>query len=88
MWMMWWVWVAGAIVLVILEMLVPGYIFLGFAIGAAAIGGLLGLGIMMTLPVLLVVFSLVSLMAWLLLRKALGVREGQAKRILHDINED
>ena len=34
----WWIWLAGAVVLAIVEMLVPGYLFLGFALGAAATG--------------------------------------------------
>ena len=33
-WSEWWVWAAGALILAIIEVLVPGYVFLGFAIGA------------------------------------------------------
>ncbi len=39
MWTVWWVWVVAGLVLAILEMLTSGYIFLGFAIGAAVVGG-------------------------------------------------
>jgi hypothetical protein len=35
LWHLWWVWLAAALGLAILEILVPGFIFLGFAVGAA-----------------------------------------------------
>ncbi len=88
MWMMWWPWVAGAVVLAILEVLAPGYVFLGFALGAAVIGGLLALGLSVSLAVLALIFALVSLVAWLVLRKVFGIREGQIKIWDRDINED
>lgn len=34
----WWVWVAAGLVLAILETLLPGFILLGFAIGAVLTG--------------------------------------------------
>lgn len=88
MWDEWWIWVAAGIVLGILEVLVPGFIFLGFAVGAGVIGLLLALGIALSVPQLLVTFGLVSLAAWLVLRRVLGLRQGQVKRVHHDINED
>lgn len=44
LWSVWWAWIGGAIALVILEILAPGYIFLGFAIGATAGWRIAGLG--------------------------------------------
>ena len=44
MWNVWWVWIVAGFSLGVLEILAPGYIFLGFAIGALVTGGLLGLG--------------------------------------------
>ena len=38
MWSLWWVWMVGALALAFLEVLVSGWIFLGFAIGAAVTG--------------------------------------------------
>lgn len=35
---LWWVWVCFALVLGIAEVLLPGFIFLGFAIGAVGVG--------------------------------------------------
>ena len=34
LWQVWWVWVAGGFLLGVLEVLAPGFIFLGFALGA------------------------------------------------------
>jgi len=87
LWSVWWAWIGGAIALVILEILAPGYIFLGFAIGATAVGVLLALGASLSLPILLVVFGAVSLASWLVLRIAFGVRKGQTKTWDTDINE-
>ena len=87
LWSVWWAWIGGAIALVILEILAPGYIFLGFAIGATAVGVLLALGASLSLPILLVVFGAVSLASWLVLRMDFGVRKGQTKTWDTDINE-
>ncbi|MEX5727673.1 membrane protein [Rhodovulum iodosum] len=85
---LWWVWLAAAVVLGILEILAPSYIFVGFAIGAAVTGGLMWLGMTLALPWTLLVFALVSLAAWLTLRQLLGIRKGQVKVWDRDINED
>lgn len=87
LWSVWWVWVAGAIALGILEMLAPGFIFLGFAVGAGAVGLLLLLGLSSSLPWLLVVFAVISIAAWIGMRQVFGVRQGQAKTWDTDINE-
>ncbi|HDR27896.1 hypothetical protein NHN26_00035 [Rhodovulum tesquicola] len=84
----WWVWLSAAVVLAILEVLVPSYVFIGFAIGAAAVGLGLWLGLAAGLPWLVLIFALVSLVAWLGLRAVLGVRKGQVKLWDRDINED
>lgn len=87
LWATWWVWAVGAIALAIFEMLAPGFIFLGFAIGAAVVGAILLLGISLSLPWLLVVFGAVSLISWMMLRQLVGVRKGQSKTFDTDINE-
>ena len=88
LWSLWWVWIAGALVLGIVEMLAPGFIFLGFAIGAAGVGllqllapGALGL------PALLLAFAALSLVAWLILRRSFALPKGQVKTFDHDIND-
>lgn len=84
----WWVWLAAALVLGIAEMLIPGFIFLGFAIGAAVVGlALLGPLGFFSLPAILLIFAVVSLIAWLGLRKYFALPKGQVKTFDHDIND-
>ncbi|MBU2959630.1 hypothetical protein KO516_02085 [Citreicella sp. C3M06] len=85
---LWWVWMAAGAVLLLLEMVVPGFIFLGFAIGAAAVGLWLLIGYAVGWPWLVLLFAVVSLLAWVALRQLLGVRKGQVKLWDRDINED
>ena len=89
-WSLWWVWMVGALALAILEVLAPAQIFLGFAAGAAGVGLALLVGVpglSGSVPILLLVFAVLSLIAWLLIRPLMGVREGQVKHFDHDINE-
>lgn len=84
----WWVWIVAGFALGVLEVLVPGFIFLGFAIGAVVTGILVGLGLApSSLAALILIFAVVSLVAWYVLRKTLGVRQGQVKVWDKDINE-
>jgi len=87
-WSLWWVWVSAALALAILEMLAPVFVFLGFAIGAGVVGLLLALGLSAPPFWLLVIFALVSLLAWIAMRRILGVRPGQHKIWDRDINEN
>lgn len=88
LWSVWWVWMSAAVVLAILEVIVPGYIFLGFAAGAAFVGGILLLGIGgLTLPWALLVFAVFSLVSFIALRKIFGIRHGQVKIWDRDIND-
>lgn len=41
----WWAWVILGFALGVLEVLAPGFIFLGFAIGAVVTGVLVGIGV-------------------------------------------
>jgi len=94
MWALWWVWLAAALVLVILEVFAPGYVFLGFALGAAVTGltllagGPLAAALSWSLPLLLLFFATVSLIAWLVMRKVFGLRGAEVKTFDHDINEE
>lgn len=85
----WWIWISAGIVLAILEVVVPGYIFLGFALGAILVGICLWLGWLgaLGLPGLLLLFALISLAGFIVLRAALGVRHGQVKVWDRDIND-
>lgn len=86
--MAWWLWIAGGFAIGIVEVLAPGYIFLGFAIGAVLVGlvlwsGLLAIG----LPVQIALFAAVSVLAWLGLRRVFPYSRGSVKRWTRDINE-
>lgn len=83
----WWAWVVLGFALGVLEILAPGYIFLGFAIGAVLTGIVVGLGISASLPALILIFAVASLIAWLILRRTMGVRQGQVKIWDRDIND-
>jgi len=84
----WWVWVAFGLGLAIFELLAPGFIFLGFAVGAVVVGVMVAFGVVFTLPWALLVFALISLVAWVGLRQVFGIRKGQLKTFHRDINED
>lgn len=88
LWQEWWVWMVAGAVLAILEVLLPGFILLGFALGAALTGTLLWFGVLGgSLGLLLLVFGIASLVAWLALRQLVGVRRGQVKVWNRDIND-
>ncbi len=84
----WWAWVILGFALGVLEVLAPGFIFLGFAIGAVVTGVLVGVGVPAGPPALILIFAVVSVVAWLVLRRVVGVREGQVKVWDHDINDN
>ncbi len=89
MWATWWLWVVAGFALGVLEVLAPGFIFLGFAIGAVLTGVLVGIGVLgANLPLLLLAFAVLSVAAWLVLRKTVGVRAGQVKLWDRDINDN
>ncbi|WP_343116506.1 hypothetical protein [Ostreiculturibacter nitratireducens] len=88
LWQQWWVWLTAAAVLGIAEVFLPGFVLLGFGVGAVVVGILLWLGLLGgSLPVLILVFAVASLIAWVLLRRIAGVRKGQVKVWDTDINE-
>mgnify|MGYP000356724978 CR=1 FL=1 len=89
LWAQWWVWGVAAVVLAVGEVLLPSYVLLGFGIGAGVVALLLliGVPIASSLPVLLFIFAVISLLAWLGLRRWLGVCHGQVKNFDHDIND-
>ncbi len=94
MWGEWWVWGAAAVVLAIGEVILPSFVLLGFAIGAGVmallllVGGPLAIWLGASLPVMLLVFAVISLLSWLALRRWLGVYQGQVKTFDHDINDN
>ncbi|UOA26969.1 hypothetical protein [Pseudosulfitobacter sp. DSM 107133] len=84
----WWVWLAVAIALGVVEVLLPGFIFLGFALGALAMAALVGLVTSsMTVAMSLAAFAALSLLAWIVLRLAFRRQSSGARRVMHDIND-
>ena len=94
MWAAWWIWGAAAVVLAIGEVLLPSFVLLGFALGAAVVavlllfGGPMSVWLAASLPLLLLIFAVVSLLCWLALRRWVGVYRGQVKQFDHDINDN
>lgn len=94
LWNQYWVWFTFALVLGVLEVLMPGYILLGFALAAAAIGVVFIVGVgpaeamMESLPITLSVYGGASLIVWLGLRQYFGRRDGQVKVWDKDINDN
>lgn len=87
LWSLWWIWLAAALILAILEVLAPGFMFLGFAIGAVIVGLMLLTPFSPGLPALLAIFAVLSLVAWGGLRTAFRREDGAARHIDHDIND-
>lgn len=84
----WWVWLAFAIALGVVEVLLPGFIFLGFALGALVMAALVGLVTgSLTVAMSLAAFAALSLLAWIVLRLAFRRQSSGARRVLHDIND-
>jgi membrane protein implicated in regulation of membrane protease activity len=84
----WWVWLAAAIALGVLEVLAPGFIFIGFAIGALIMTGIVALfPTAMMAPAALALFAGLSLVAWIVLRQVFKSQSSGARRVTHDIND-
>ncbi|MBB3809266.1 NfeD family protein [Pseudochelatococcus contaminans] len=91
MWSDWWVWVVAGFLLAIIEVLVPGYIFIGFAIGSMLTGLLLWadvLGGEGGVAPLLLFYALASVAAWIGLRVIFGKPGERPKIWERDINDD
>lgn len=87
MWTEWWVWMVIGLGLAILEVIAPAFVLLGFAIGAIVTGFMKLLGLTFDLPVTLVVFAIISLASWIVLRRVFGVRHATPKIWHKDIND-
>lgn len=88
LWTEWWVWMSAALILATIEVLVPSFISLGFALGAAMMGLLIIFGISASgLALTLAVFAALSLVAYLLMRKFFALPTGQVKIWNKDVND-
>lgn len=83
-----WLWITAALALALIELLLPGYIFLGTALALAVTGVLLlfgfsGLGLFGTL----IAAAVLSFLCWAVLRRLMGVQKGQVRIWDRDIND-
>ena len=84
----WWAWVAFGILLMLLELIVPAYLFLGFGFGAVVAGIVLALGIAISAQYLMLLFAIASLISWVLLRQVFKLPSGSVKLFNRDINDN
>lgn len=87
----WWVWVGFALLLGIVEILVPSFFFLGFSIGALVLAAMLGFtpAVLagLSASALIAVFAGLSLVAWLALRYFFRRQSSGARIFTKDIND-
>jgi len=85
---LWWVWVAAALALGIVEVVLPGFIFLGFALGALLMAGVVLVLPSLSVTALLAVFAGLSLICWIFLRVAFKRQSSGARIVTRDVNEN
>ncbi|HPE25710.1 NfeD family protein [Albidovulum sp.] len=89
LWQEWWVWLTAGAVLAILEVALPGFIFLGFACGAVVVGIAIWAGFLGgSLSALLLAFAVASLACWVGLRKFFAHKHAKPKIWEKDINDN
>jgi membrane protein implicated in regulation of membrane protease activity len=84
---LWWVWLAVALALGLAEVMLPGFIFLGFALGALLMALVVAIFTTLSPPALLAVFAGLSLLAWIGLRLAFKRQSSGARIVTRDIND-
>ena len=87
----WWAWAIVALTFAFFEIILPAFLFLGMAIGAASVSLFMLLGgaevLGGSVAATLVVFAVASLIATLILRKVFELPKGQVKTFDSDIND-
>jgi membrane protein implicated in regulation of membrane protease activity len=84
----WWAWVAFGIVLMLLALMMPSYLFLGYGFGTIVTGITLALVITMSAQYLMLLFAIASLISWVLLRQVFKLSKGNVQTFDHDINDN
>lgn len=88
-WQNGWLWLIAALVLALLELLAPAWLFLGIAAAVALMGLALLAGLWSGgLPMALVVTAVLSGVIWVLLRRLVGVHKDQVRIWDRDINDN
>lgn len=84
-----WIWIIAALILGALEIVLPGWFFMGIALATGVMGLAILLGLWSGgLPVALVVTAALSGVIWLLLRRMFGTSRGEVRIWTRDINDD
>ncbi len=87
----WWVWVALALFLGIVEIVAPSFFFLGFSLGALVLGLLFGFAPELlgglSISAVIALFAGLSLVAWLALRFVFRRQSSGSKIFTKDIND-
>lgn len=87
-WLNGWLWIIAALVLAVLELFAPGWVFMGIALAVGLMGLLLISGIWTAgLPLTLVVTAILSGLVWLILRRFARGSKGEVRIWDRDINE-
>lgn len=84
---LWWVWLCAALALGVVELVLPGSIFLGFALGALAMALVVALWAPGNVALLLALFAVLSLIAWVVLRVLFKRQSSGARIVTRDIND-
>lgn len=85
---LWWIWVCAALALGVVELLLPGSIFLGFALGALAMAVVVALWAPTNVALMLALFAVLSLIAWVALRVLFKRQSSGVRIVTRDINEN
>lgn len=89
LWQSGWFWLVLGVGLGIAETILPGFILLGFGLGAVLTGLLLFLGaIGPSLPVVVLVWAVGSALGWLVLKRVFTRKEHRPKIWRKDINDN
>ena len=84
-----WLWVIAALLLALIELMLPGYVFMGVAIATALMGVALLAGLWTGgLPMALVVTAVLSGLIWLVLSRMRGVDRSETRIWHRDINDN
>ena len=84
----WWAWVAFGIMLMLLALMMPSYLFLGFGFVTIVTGITLALGITMSAQYLMLLFAIASLISRVLLRQVFKFPKRNVQTFDHDINDN
>ena len=79
---------AFGIVLMLLELMMPSYLFFGFGFGAIVTGITLALGMTMSAQYLMLLFSIASLISWVLLRQVFKLPKENVQTFDQGINDN